>query len=61
MPMSVIKVRIRQLKEFALNHLEIDDPLRDLLLSEDDELEANVLIIKMDVWLKLLSRSRMYD
>jgi hypothetical protein len=48
------RVRITSLKEFALSRLSQAQPLRDLLLSEPDELSTNEFLIKCEVWLKLL-------
>ena len=50
------KVRITPLKEFVLNRLSQGLPLRDLLLSEPDELSPNEFLVKCEVWLKLLKR-----
>ena len=51
------RVRITSLKEFALDRLSQGLPLRDLLLSEPDELSPNEFLVKCEVWLKLLKRS----
>ena len=49
------KVNIERLKTFALD-LPKGSMLRDLLLTEDDEMDVDEFIAKMDVWLKLVSR-----
>lgn len=49
-------VDIRQLKTFALNKLGGYPALRDLILGEHDQLEANEFLSKADLWLKLLQR-----
>ena len=49
-------VRITLLKEFALERLSQGLLLRDLLLSEPDELSPNEFLVKCEVWLKLLKR-----
>ncbi len=50
------RISIRRLKDFALEKLPSNSALRDVLLAEDDELEAVDLSVKIDVWLKLLKR-----
>ena len=44
---------IRVLKNYAVD-LPKDSRLRDLILAEDDELDAEEFLAKMDLWLKLL-------
>jgi hypothetical protein len=53
--MAAKKVDVRRLKDFALR-LPRSAVLRDLLLTEDDELEVNDFLAKMDLWLRLLNR-----
>jgi hypothetical protein len=53
--MPLKRVDVRRLKDFALG-LPRGSVLRDLLLSEDDELGVHDFLAKMDLWLKLLSR-----
>ena len=48
------KVSTSRLKDFATTSLPEGSKLRDLLLSEKDEMKAEVFIAKMDLWLKLL-------
>lgn len=47
------KVNIRRLKDFASKHLPKNWVLRELVLTEHDELEPSEFCTKMDVWLKL--------
>ena len=51
------RVCIKQLKLFVFDNLSTGNPLRDMLLSENDELDVNVFIVKMEIWLRLLSWS----
>lgn len=53
--MTSAKVNIRPLKEWALN-LPKNSVLRDLLLGEPDELQADEALILFSVWLKLIRR-----
>ena len=53
--MALKTVDVRRLKDFALR-LPRAAVLRDLLLTEDDELDVKEFIVKMDLWLKLLNR-----
>jgi hypothetical protein len=46
-------VDVRRLKDFALT-LPKGSSLKDLLVSEDDELDVREFLVKMGVWLKLL-------
>ena len=48
------RVSIVGLKQFAVTRLPKGSALRELLLSERDELAAEEFLAKMDVWLKLL-------
>jgi len=50
------RILTRQLKDFALEKLPKGSALRDVLLAEDDELDAEVLLAKADVWLKLFKQ-----
>jgi len=47
-------VSIETLKAFARDRLPTDSPLRDLLLTEPDELPSSELLVKTSVWLRLL-------
>jgi len=47
-------VDIKDLKKFVRENLSKNSTLRDILLAEDDELEAYEFSAKVDVWLKLL-------
>jgi hypothetical protein len=50
-----------RLKQFALENLPTESPLRNVLLSEADQLSARDFLAKMDLWLKLLSLERRED
>lgn len=50
------RILMRELKDFAFEKLPRGSALRDVLLAEDDELDADVFLAKTDVWLKLLNR-----
>lgn len=49
-------LNIRKLKLFAFEKLPKQSLLREIILSEPDELDAHEFIVKVDVWLKLLKR-----
>jgi len=49
-------VPIRKLKSFAHDRLPIGSSLRDLILSEADELPSSELAVKISVYLKLLKK-----
>jgi len=51
----VKKLSTRVLKEFA-RKLPIDFALRDILLSEKDELTPEEAVMKGELWIKLLER-----
>ena len=53
--MAPKRVDVRRLKDFALR-LPRSAVLRDLLLTEDDELGVHDFLAKMDLWLRLLNR-----
>jgi hypothetical protein len=53
---ETIMINIRTLKQFAYELLPKESPLRDLLLTEKDELPADEFIIKLEIWLKLLRK-----
>jgi hypothetical protein len=52
--MSVSKIDIRKLKDFALKKFPRYFILRELLLSEKEELSVTEFLSKLDLWLKLL-------
>jgi hypothetical protein len=52
---------MRRLKQFALESLPAESPLRSVLLSEADQLSIQDYLAKMDLWLKLLSLERIGD
>ena len=47
---------ITKLKTFVHDRLPTGSPLRDLILSEADELPSSELAVKISVYLKLLKR-----
>lgn len=47
------KVDIHKLKNFALNKIPKDWPLREILISENDELDVSVFLARVPLWLKL--------
>ena len=47
-------VSIRALKEFAQERLPKASPLRDVLLTEDDEISVHEFVGKAKTWLALL-------
>jgi hypothetical protein len=49
-------IDVRKLKAFALEKLPIKSSLRDVLLSERDEMQADEFVHKLSVWLKLCRR-----
>jgi hypothetical protein len=49
------KVDIRRLKSFALIQLPKNCALRDILLSERDELDYIEFIFKVPIWMNLLN------
>lgn len=57
MPIEAISqrvVNIRRLKDFALEKLKSNSPLRDVILSEPDQLTASDFLAKLHIWLRLL-------
>ena len=51
---GALRVNTSKLKEFALSNLPEGSRLRDILLSERDEVDPEEFTAKIDVWLKLL-------
>jgi hypothetical protein len=49
-------VSISRLKTFGYDRLSTASALRNLILSESDELPASEFLVKASVWLKLLGR-----
>lgn len=58
--MAKTKISIRKLKDFAFTQLPRDSALREILLSEDDELDRITFIERMNVWLRLCKSKRRY-
>jgi len=54
LPLRKATIRIRKLKEFAFNHLPKDSMLRDIILSEEDEISVSTFLARLPIWLKLL-------
>ena len=50
------RVDIKPLKFFAFEKFPKDCALRDVLLAEQDFLNAEEFAVKMEIWLKLLRR-----
>jgi len=50
-------VNIQLLKVFALEKLPHTSPLRDLILSEKDELAVSEFLAKLEDWIKLIKYS----
>ena len=48
------KVNLKKLKEYALTNLPKNSHLRDLVLSEKDEIDAEEFVVKISMWLKLI-------
>jgi hypothetical protein len=51
--MSKTKINMRKLKEFAFSELPRSWILREIILSERDELDVFEFIVKVEIWLKL--------
>ena len=51
-------IDIKPLKSFAFEKFPKDCALRDVLLAEQDFLNAEEFAVKMEIWLKLLRRIR---
>jgi len=51
--MPPAKINMKKLKEFAYQRLPRNNPLREVIISEDDELDPNVFLARLSVWLKL--------
>jgi hypothetical protein len=50
------KVDLTRLKQLAREKLDLNSPLRELLLLENENLGGQEFLAKLDLWLKLLSR-----
>ena len=53
--MPPARIKMKALKEFASQRLPRNAPLREVLLSEEDELEVDVFLARLPIWLKLSS------
>jgi hypothetical protein len=47
------KINISKLKQFALESLRPNSVLRDILLSQDDELEIQIFLARLPLFLEL--------
>jgi hypothetical protein len=52
--MTKLLLDIRPLKQFALQNLPLDSPLRTILLSELDSVSSEEFLVKLSMWQKLL-------
>jgi len=53
-PRGTATLKTSRLKEFAISALPEGSALRNVLLSERDEVDVDEFIVKIDIWLKLL-------
>lgn len=51
--MPKTKVNIQRLKDFAFTEIPRDWVLREIILSEHDELDVIEFIAKAEIWIKL--------
>lgn len=54
--MTKTKINISRLKDFALAKLPKDWVVRGLILSEENEMDVDVFLVRLPVYLKLLGR-----
>lgn len=54
--MTMKNVNISSLRSFALKNLPPASPLRDVILSEKEELMPQEFLAKLDIWLLLLRK-----
>jgi len=52
--MSPRRINIRRLKDFVFTELSRSWILREIILSERDELDASEFVAKAEIWLKLV-------
>jgi hypothetical protein len=57
LPKTSKLVNLRNLKQYAIVNLPIRSPLRGVLLSESDEVDAMEFLAKLKTWLVLLHYS----
>ncbi len=50
------RVEVCRLKEFASHRLPPGSLLRELLLSESEQMEASAFVAKLEVWLRVARR-----
>jgi len=48
-------LNLKSLKQFALENLPKSSTLRDILLSEPDQIPQTEFLTKLDIWTKLLN------
>lgn len=53
--MSNTKLNIRPIKNFVADRISRKHVLYQIILKEQDLLEPNEFVIKLDIWLKLLA------
>jgi hypothetical protein len=51
---AISSVNLRSLKRFAVEYLPAGSPLREVLVTEEDEISAIDFLAKARVWLTLL-------
>jgi len=56
--MSKVKVNITRLKNFALSQLPNDWVLREILLTESQEIDVSTFLARLPVWLQLSTLKR---
>jgi len=56
--MPATEINIKKLKEFTFTQIPSDWPLREILMSESDKLDALTFLARLPVYLKLLKMRR---
>jgi hypothetical protein len=52
------RINIRRLKDFAFTELPRNWVLREIILSERDELDVSEFVAKAEIWLKLAKEKK---
>lgn len=52
------KISLELLKDFAFTRLPRDSPLRDIILAENDEIDALTFLARISLWLRLSTFKR---
>jgi len=52
------KINIQRLKDFAFSEIPKDWPLREILITESEEVDVSTFLARLPVWLKLLRMER---